>query len=166
MGTPSYWTTVKAGEALTPGKYRITGSVGGAYNDALTGALALGIRSNVELHGGTWDGMTTEPPLMNAHDYKMGPWDFDARFHVEDGTPVEAGFDGKALLVIVAGVIAIALALTLVTHTLERFVEAVGDTAKKTLGPGGLSNLFSPGTLVLAFVAIFLITRARGRIHT
>jgi len=154
MAASSVWSEVPPAQRLTPGKYRAIGTVRGAYNAATRAAVAVAMRVKVEAQGNTWVGFTSSPPLYNAHDFSEGPWVFTVRFDRPEGEPTRAGIDGRSIAVILALVASAALGLALLSTKLEKLVETLTNPLKPIL---------SPGTIVLAVLAIFLLTRARGR---
>jgi len=94
---------------------------------------------------------------MNAHDFTLGPWPFIARFERPADEPTMAGVNVAAVALLVTAVAALALGLSLLSTKVDKLLQTLSDTLKPVL---------SPGTLVLAVLAIFLITRARKRVTT
>ena len=157
MADRETWEPVPSQAPLGPGTYRIVGAFKGAYNPATREGLKRGLQLKLEAAGNRFLYFLHAPPVMSAHDAKLGPWPFTIAFERPRDQIAVAGFDGRAVLGLLALIAGAALALSIVAARLEKLVTAIGrEVIQPTLKP-----LLSPGTIVLAALGVFLFLQAR-----
>ena len=137
--TVGAWEKVSDADRLTKGDtYRMLGAVNGPYNTVSTLAVGTLILARFTAKGYRVISFDHAAPVMNAHNYQLGPWPFIVKF-VPETSISQAGLDPRAIIAIVALIIVGALALKLVRSDLEHLITTIGDvagnTAKKVLNP-------------------------------
>ncbi len=156
----STWIVAPDGKPLTPGMYRLSGTIAAPYNDTVRKALEAGLRVQVIAKGEVPKVFASSPPLYSSGG-RLEPWPFSLTFeHPQPSGRVEAGIDPRAFLLIVAGVVTLGLTFVLISSKLEKLITTTSDEViKPILDP--LAQLLSPGTIVLAIVGMFIFLRAR-----
>ena len=144
------WVDVTGDSTLGPGDYRNVATLRLPYNEVTRDAVMIGFRLKLEAQGFDWVSFTTAPPLWDEANNTEGPWVAITNFQRPGPQPLEAGFSGRDIAVILSLVAAVALAGSILASRVEKLVSDVTDTVKPIL---------SPGTIVLVVLAIFLITR-------